>query len=131
MEERVLTRRDGGFTLIETLIAMVILGMVVIGMQAALTQRLSGDLGSMDTRNAALQLAADRLRTVQLDPVYASLGTRYAATESAIPNYPGFTRTTQVLRTVAAGNDYTTVTVAVASTRLPQPVTRTLVIAAP
>ena len=110
---------------------MVILGMVVIGMQAALTQRLSGDLGSMDTRNAALQLAADRLRTVQLDPVYASLGTRYAATEAAIPNYPGFTRTTQVLRTVAGGNDYTTVTVAVSSTRLPQPVTRTLVIAAP
>lgn len=131
MEERVLTRRDGGFTLIETLIAMVILGMVVIGMQAALTQRLSGDLGSMDTRNAALQLAADRLRTVQLDPVYASIGARYAATETAIPGYPGFQRATTVTRNLTAGNDFTTVSVAVSSPRLRQPVTRTLVIAAP
>ena len=104
METRVL-RRDGGFTLLEALISMVILSIVLVGMQATLTQRLSGDLKLQDVRNVAIQLAADRIRTVQLDPVYASLGARYAASESAIAGAPGYQRVTDVTRTVASGND--------------------------
>ncbi len=130
METRVLSR-DDGFTLVEVLIAMVLLAIVLVGMQAALTQRLSGDLRLQDTRSAAIQLAADRLRTVQLDPVYGSLAVRYAASETSIPGFPGFQRTTQVTHTVAGGDDYTTVTVKVTGARLAQPVSRTLVISAP
>jgi prepilin-type N-terminal cleavage/methylation domain-containing protein len=130
MGKRVLTR-EGGFTLAEVLIAMVIMAVVMVGMQAALTQRLTGDLRLQDTRSAAIHLAADRLRTVQLDPVYGSLGARYAATETSVPGYPGYQRVTQVTQTVADGNDYTTVTVKVTHPRLAQPVTRSLVIAAP
>ena len=130
METRVLSRHDG-FTLVEVLIAMVLLAIVLVGMQAALTQRLSGDLRLQDTRSAAIQLAADRLRTVQLDPVYGSLSGRYAASEPSIPGYPGFQRATQVTRTQARGDDYTTVTVTVTGARLAQPVSRTLVISAP
>jgi prepilin-type N-terminal cleavage/methylation domain-containing protein len=131
MEERVLNRADAGFTLIEVLISMVILGIVLVGFQAAFTQRLSGDLQVQDTRNLAIQLAADRLRTVQLDPVYTALSTRYAKTESTIAGYPTFSRVTTVAQTIANGNDYTTVTVRVTSPRLRAPVSRTLVIAAP
>lgn len=130
METRVLSREDG-FTLIEVLIAMVILAIVMVGMQAALTQRLTGDLRLQDTRSAAIHLATDRLRAVQLDPVYSEISDRYAAVESSITDYPGYTRTTTVTRTVGSGNDYTTVTVKVAQARLAQPVTRSLVIAAP
>ena len=130
MEERVLTR-EGGFTLAEVLIAMVILAVVMVGMQAALTQRLTGDLRLQDTRSAAIHLAADRLRTVQLDPVYGSLGDRYAATETSLAGYPGYQRVTQVTHSVGGGNDYTTVTVKVTHARLAQPVSRSLVIAAP
>jgi prepilin-type N-terminal cleavage/methylation domain-containing protein len=130
METRVL-RRKGGFTLIEALISMVILSIVLVGMQATLTQRLSGDLKLQDVRNLAIQLAADRIRTVQLDPVYSNLGVRYAASESGIPGAPGYTRQTSVTRTVAAGNDYTTITVKVTHPRMPTPVTRSIVVAAP
>ena len=130
MGKRVLTGEDG-FTLAEVLIAMVILAIVMVGMQAALTQRLTGDLRLQDTRSAAIHLAADRLRAVQLDPVYGSLGQRYAGTETNVPDYPGYQRVTQVAQTVLDGNDYVTVTVKVTHPRLAQPVTRSLVIAAP
>lgn len=131
MEERVLTRRDAGFTLVEVLMAMVILGIVLVSFQASLTQRLSGDLQVQDTRNAAIQLAADRLRQVQVDPVYTQLATRYAGTESTIAGYPGFKRVTTLSQTTTGGNDYITVSVVITSPRLRVPVTRSLVIAAP
>lgn len=130
MATRVLTREDG-FTLAEVLIAMVILAVVMVGMQAALTQRLTGDLRLQDMRSAAIHLAADRLRTVQLDPVYGSLDSRYEATETSITDYPGYQRVTQVTHTVLDGNDYVNVTVKVTHPRLAQPITRSLVIAAP
>jgi prepilin-type N-terminal cleavage/methylation domain-containing protein len=132
MEERVLARRpDAGFTLIEVMISMVILGIVLVGFQAAATQRLVGDLQVQDIRNAAVQLAADRVRAVQLDPVYNELALRYAGVESNIPNYAGFKRTTTVVQTIAGGNNYTTVTVQVQRTGLKTPIYRSVVIAAP
>ena len=82
MENRVLTQRpDAGFTLMEVMVSMVILAIVLVGFQAAATQRLVGDLQVQDTRNAAVQLATDRIREVQLDPVYNELGTRYNGRE--------------------------------------------------
>jgi len=131
MEDRVLRRADAGFTLIEVMISMVILGIVLVGFQAAATQRLVGDLQVQDIRNAATQLAADRVRAVQLDPVYNELALRYAGTETTIPNYPGFKRVTTVAQTVATGNNYTTVTVQVSRTGLKNTVYRSVVIAAP
>jgi prepilin-type N-terminal cleavage/methylation domain-containing protein len=131
MEDRVLRRADAGFTLIEVMIAMVILGIVLVGFQAASTQRLVGDLQVQDIRNAAVQLAADRVRAVQLDPVYNELALRYGGTETAITNYPGFKRITTVAQTSATGNNYTTVTVQVSRTGLKNTVYRSVVIAAP
>lgn len=132
MEERILTRRpDAGFTLIEVMVSMVILAIVLVSFQAAATQRLLGDMKVQDTRNAAVQLAADRIRQVQLDPVYNELTTRYNATEAAIAGYPGFTRVTTVTQTATGGQDYVTVTVEVTRPGLAVPVKRTVVIAAP
>jgi prepilin-type N-terminal cleavage/methylation domain-containing protein len=133
MENRILTRRaDAGFTLIEVMISMVILGIVLVGFQAAATQRLVGDLQVQDTRNVAVQLAADRIRAIQLDPVYNELYTRYNGTENPVTGYAGFKRVTTVAQTVVGTTDYTTVTVTVSrAAGLKVPVYRTVVIAAP
>ncbi|HYH79745.1 MAG TPA: prepilin-type N-terminal cleavage/methylation domain-containing protein [Longimicrobium sp.] len=131
MENRVLRRPDAGFTLVEVMMSMVILAIVLVGFQAAATQRLVGDLQLQDIRSAAVQLAADRVRAVQLDPVYNELAQRYAGTETTIASYPGYRRVTTVAQTTAGGNDYTTVTVQVTRQGLRTPVYRTVVIAAP
>ena len=133
MENRILARRaDAGFTLIEVMISMVILGIVLIGFQAAATQRLVGDLQLQDIRNVAVQLAADRIRTVQLDPVYNELYNRYNGTENPVTGYPGFKRVTTVVQTINGTTDYTTVTVTVSRTAgLKAPIYRSVVIAAP
>jgi prepilin-type N-terminal cleavage/methylation domain-containing protein len=130
MEKRVLTRPDAGFTLIEVLVSMVILGIVLVGFQAAATQRLMGDLQVQDTRNAAIQLAADRIRTIQLDPVYNDLSD-YAGTETSIASYPGYTRVTTVQHITTSGNDYTNVTVQVTKPGMKSPIYRSVTIAAP
>jgi prepilin-type N-terminal cleavage/methylation domain-containing protein len=140
VEARLLTpRRPGagftlmpnaGFTLMEVLIAMVILSIMILGFQAAFAGRLLSTVHAEDRRTVALQLAAERVRAVQLDPVYTALEARYEAVESSLPGFPGYGRSTRVDRTTAGG-DMTTVTVTVTHARLARPVTRTLVLAAP
>jgi prepilin-type N-terminal cleavage/methylation domain-containing protein len=132
VEARLLTppRRDAGFTLLEVLIAMVILSIMILGFQAAFAGRLLSTVNAEDRRTVALQLAAERVRAVQLDPVYTALETRYETTEATLPNFAGYRRATRVDRTTTGG-DYTTVTVTVTHPRLARPVTRTLVVAAP
>lgn len=122
----------GGFTLLEVLVAMVILGFVILGVQAAMTDRMARDVGWQESRMVANQLALDRIHAIQADPVYATLAARYAGTESDLPGAPGFERTTTFTTTeLDAGNTYLTVTVTVATPRLPRPVSRTVVIASP
>jgi Tfp pilus assembly protein PilV len=114
----------------EVLIAMVILSIMILGFQAAFAGRLLSTVHAEDRRTVALQLAAERVRAVQLDPVYTALETRYEAVEVSLPDFPGYGRSTRVDRTVAGG-DMTRVTVTVTHARLARPVTRTLVLAAP
>jgi prepilin-type N-terminal cleavage/methylation domain-containing protein len=98
-----------GFTLIEVLIAMVLLGFAVMGAQAVITDRLVGNVAHEDERSAARQLVEDRLQLVQTDPAYAELGDRYAGDEHSLPSFPGYERTTFLSREV----DHTIVTVQV------------------
>jgi prepilin-type N-terminal cleavage/methylation domain-containing protein len=121
-----------GFTLLEVLIAMVILGLVVLGVQAAMTDRMVRDLGWQEERMMANQLAMDRIHALQADPVYATLATRYGGVESSLPGAPGFERTTTFTTTrLRGGTTYLTATVSVTAPRLPRPVSRTVVIASP
>jgi prepilin-type N-terminal cleavage/methylation domain-containing protein len=132
VEARLLTPRrpDAGFTLMEVLIAMVILSIMILGFQATFSGRLLSTVHAEDRRTVALQLAAERVRAVQLDPVYTALETRYETVEATLPGFPGYGRSTRVERTTTGG-DMTKVTVTVTHPRLPKPVTRTLVVAAP
>jgi prepilin-type N-terminal cleavage/methylation domain-containing protein len=121
-----------GFTLLEVLIALVILGFVILGAQATLTGRMVSDVGVQEVRSRATQLAMDRLHLIQADPAYATLPDRYAGTETSLPGAPGFTRITSFSVTpLAGGQEYRTVTVTVTAPRLPRSVARTVIIASP
>ncbi|HET6232020.1 MAG TPA: hypothetical protein VFE05_18245, partial [Longimicrobiaceae bacterium] len=122
-------------TMMEVLVAMVILGFVLLGTQAAITDRLVVDMGKLDRRAIATQLAADRVEMIKMDRLYASLETKWNATEVSFPDYPGFKRVTQIVQvtTVTARGkiDYKRVTVTVTNPNMPRPVTRTAIVAAP
>jgi prepilin-type N-terminal cleavage/methylation domain-containing protein len=125
-------RGRDGFSLLEVLVAMVILGFVILGAHATMTDRMVRSLGGQELRLRANQLALDRIHALQADPVYATLTTRYPASESTIPDAPGFQRATRFTTTqLSVGNSYLTATVTVTHARLPSPVSRTVVIASP
>lgn len=120
----------GGFTLLEVLVALVILAFVVLGAQASVTALMVRDVSWQQHRARATQLAMDRLHAIQADPVYASLRDTYEEEETELDG--GYTRDTEFAVTdFDDGTEYLTVTVTVRGERLPRPVTRTTVIASP
>ncbi|HEX7242448.1 MAG TPA: prepilin-type N-terminal cleavage/methylation domain-containing protein [Longimicrobiaceae bacterium] len=135
MGTRVLSGDTGGFTLLEVLIAIVILGICLLGVQAAVTDRFVRDIGGHDRQAVAAQLVEDRIQAIQLDPVYATLETRYEGSDSTIPGFPGFTRTTEIVQvrsvTPRGVVDYRKATVTVRSRNLARPVSRTITVGAP
>lgn len=116
-----------GFTLIEVLVAMVLLGFALLGVQAAITDRFVRDIGQEDYRATALQLAADRLTEVQSDPRYSTLAGRYDGAEDSVPGFPLYQRSTEV-RTATG---HTIVTVQVVTPTLGDTVNQTVVVGAP
>lgn len=125
--------RDG-FTIVEVLLALLLLSFMVMGFQAA-TGEIIHYAAQSDRHAVAVQLVEDRLDLIQLDPGYEALEERYAEEDTALPDYPTLTRTTLVDRTTAAQAtgilDYTTVTATIRSGSLREPVSRTIVVAAP
>lgn len=121
--------RERGFTLIEIIAALVILMVVITGL-ATVTGRFVRTVSEADQNAAAVQLAQDRIQTVQMDPDYGGLDTMYVGTESSFPTLTGYTRETQIQR-VGGTNDYKIITVIVNGPGLRQPVERTTTVAAP
>ena len=124
--------RDG-FTLLEVVIAMVLLTVTVLGMQLSLTTMLHrATTGHIQL--TASQLAEDRLERIRMEPVYDSLET-YGTTETNLAGYPGYIRATRVVRTRSVTSngdtDYKTISVRVTAPALLTPATRTLVIGKP
>lgn len=123
-----------GFTLVEVLLALVLLSFMVMGFQAA-TGEIIRQSAESDHASVAARLVENRLDRIRLDPEYERLEGRYAGREDSVPSYPGLSRTTTIRRTRAESGrgvlDYVTVTVTVAGPGLGDPVSRTVVIAAP
>ncbi len=124
-----------GFSLVEMMIAIVILTVAILGI-AASAGRLSGAAGEAEVKAIAVQSVEDRISFVRLDPIYDSLAARYATTESVVIGLPGVTRQTAVTRyqvTQSNGKvlDYTTVTVTVSGGVLRNPVVREVIVGAP
>jgi prepilin-type N-terminal cleavage/methylation domain-containing protein len=126
-------RRGGrhGMTLMETLIAIVILASVLIGLgefmaQFAHTTKVSA------LQQRGLDLATDRIDSVEHSQTYVSIDSM-AAVENIAMDSTVYKRTTLVQH-IGGGPtdtmDYRTVTVSVALPSVPAPVRKTTIIAA-
>lgn len=133
MKELVRTDREG-FTIVEIVLALVLLSFVVLGFQAA-TGEIIHSAARSDRQTVAVQLAENRLDLIRLDTEYEELASRYTETDTSVDGYAGLARSTTFDRTVVEQEtgvlDYLTVTVRVTGRGLEEPISRTTVLAAP
>ena len=129
-------RKQAGFTLIEVMIAMVIL-VIVASSVARFSATFSKAMTNSSIRVVAAGVASDRLELVRADPRYATLATLYGsgagADTTGFPGYPNMRRTTRLARdqTGTPARDFYTVTVRVFDPGLKDTVAVTAVIASP
>ncbi len=123
--------KRGGFTLIELMVALIILGGVLLS-TAEYFRRFSRTNAVTLLSNTALDLSTQRLEDIKVDRNYLTLGT-YIATETNLACLPSgtgcFTRVTQAVRTNNATNDHWHFTVTVSHPLMPKPVVKTTAIA--
>jgi prepilin-type N-terminal cleavage/methylation domain-containing protein len=128
-----------GFTLVEVMIALVVLSIVLLMLPAAAI-RFTRSVSDNRVRNEANALADAWVARCREEPNYAALDSNVAGkcrgTVTGLGTY-NFTRTTTVAQDAALSgvadslNDYKRVTVVVTSTALTTPVSRTITIAKP
>ena len=123
-----------GFTLVEVLVALVLISGVALTMGAAVA-RLSSSAARDGQALRAVELARERVVRVASDPAYARLETRYNGTETAA-DLEGFTRTTTIQRILQNQGgglvlDYKMIDVQVTGPGVTGAVTRRAVVAAP
>lgn len=124
---------ETGFTLVEVIVAMVILAVAVLGLASSAT-RLTTTTASAEIRALALEAAEDRLARVRLDPRYGGLDTLYSSVETGLFGIEGMSRTTTVEHVQQASPnavDYKRITVKVTGPMLSPSISRLLVVAAP
>jgi prepilin-type N-terminal cleavage/methylation domain-containing protein len=122
-----------GFTLIEILIAMVILTIISVGLGKFVATFLH-TVGTSTAKTVATAVAQEQLELIRADPSYTSLVANWnGQTTNGFPGYASMTRTTRVVRTTGNNprRDYTRITVAVSEPTMGTPVNVTIVIAAP
>ncbi len=121
-------KRRSGMTLIEVMIALVILTGALLGMGKFITS-FSHATSDGALSSVASDLVLDRLETIKGSTSYAALDA-YAVTESAITGFAGYKRVTQVARTLDGTQDYKAITVTVSNPGLTTPVKKSTIIAA-
>ena len=104
-------RARHGMTLIEVLVAVVILATVLVSLAAYLGQ-FTRDLNKNGLRNIAGDLVTSRLEFIKSVTRYDAIDA-FAVTESSMPGYARYKRVTQVRRVADATQDYKRVTVTV------------------
>lgn len=124
-----------GFTLIEVIIAIVILSVAILGVGAS-AGRMLDVAAKAEVKDKALQAASDRVALIQIDPRYTKLDSIYEGEETDLTDLEDFVRTTkieQVQKTIQGGGtwDYRVVTVTVEGPRLSSPIERTAIVGAP
>lgn len=122
------TRRRSGMTLIEVMIALVILTGALLGMGKFITS-FSHATSDGALSSVASDLVLDRIETIKGTTSYAGLDA-FAVTENSIPGFTGYKRVTQVLRTLDATEDYKAITVTVSNPGLSTAVKKSTIIAA-
>jgi len=125
------TRPRRGFTLIEVMIALVILAGVVLTMGMG-TTKFSASIRNSDVRNRAQSVADMQIGRARAWPTFATLSQLSANRFNPTEN--GLMSMTTVAVDTSAGQSITRVTVqvsSVVSTNLPTPIVRSIIIAAP
>ena len=120
-----------GFTMIEVIVASVILGAALLAM-AGFTVRYQQVDASARVINRAQQAANERLERVRTAQPYLSLDTM-ATTESVVAGYPGYIRQTIVTRVGGSATDtvdYRIVTVRVTTPGVARVVSKTSTVGA-
>jgi prepilin-type N-terminal cleavage/methylation domain-containing protein len=126
-------RARSGFTLIETIVALIILGVVLLGL-ALFVSRMAHAGTDSNLLGTANELAVDRIQTIKSALTYSTLDA-FSGTESNIPGTgnAGFVRQT-IIRHVGGGTsdsvDYRIITVIVTSPAMRDTIRKTTVIAA-
>jgi prepilin-type N-terminal cleavage/methylation domain-containing protein len=119
-----------GFTLIEVMIALVILSGVLLTLAASTTRYLS-IITKNRIRIQSGAVADAQISAVRVAPNYQTLGTQFDGTLANVP-LPGYSRETRLVRTGAGTTaDRTGVVVRVTGPHLATPVIRYATIAAP
>lgn len=129
------TDRRAGFTLLELIVAMVILSVAILGLGST-TASLVRSVAEEEIRFAAVQVVEDRISEIRMDPRYGGLEALYQEEESDLAGMDGFTRRTEVERFEAPTSggrvfDYTVVVVTVDGPGLENPISRRFAVAAP
>ena len=120
-----------GFTLIEVMIALVILGGVVLTMAMG-TTKFSGSIRNSDVRNRAQSVADMQIGRARVWPTYSTLSQLSTARFNPAEN--GLSSVTTVVADTTDGQSITRVTVTVSAAvtaNLPVPIKRSIIIAAP
>jgi prepilin-type N-terminal cleavage/methylation domain-containing protein len=121
-----------GFTLIEIMVAMVVLAAVLLG-AGRFTARFLHTTAISQAMTVASDVASERMEMITTDPSYTTLGARWSGTTTGFPGYPAMTMTTTAQR-ITGNNprrDYTIVTVQVTEPTLPAPVRLTSIVGQP
>jgi prepilin-type N-terminal cleavage/methylation domain-containing protein len=125
--------RSGGFTLVEVVVALVILSTAVLGLGAS-ASRLATATATGELRALALQAVDDQIARIRLDPRYGGLDTLYTGVETDLFDIDGMTRTTTVTHvqeTTPLVLDYKRISVTVDGPLITETIARQIVIAAP
>jgi len=123
-----------GFTLIELVVAIVVLSAGILGL-AASTSYMVRAAAVSGLRAEALQDVEGRISQIVMDSRYHQLESVYVGEEADIQGLDGMTRITEIVhtKTVLDGRvtDYKTVTVSVEGPGLTKPVSRTIIVGVP
>lgn len=127
--------RSGGFTLVELVVSLVIMGTMLLGVGAVIPRMLHETTRS-GVDFLSLSAVEDRIAMIQMDPRYTRLDSIYAGVEATLPNLPGFERRTEIDRTVeeqldGRTLDFTEVSVIVVGDAPARVVGRTVIVGAP
>jgi prepilin-type N-terminal cleavage/methylation domain-containing protein len=125
-------RARRGMTLVEVMIALVLMTSVMLGMGAFMA-KYGHAVGTSSAKASARELVAERLEYVKGATQYPSIETTYGGVETSIAGYPGFTRRTLVMRVGGKPSDkfdHKVITVIVNGPGLDKPVKKTSVISA-
>lgn len=123
-----------GFTIIEMIVALVILtfGILGFGASAGYMLGVSGDAG---IRAEALQAVEGKISQIVMDPRYTQLESLYQGTQTDLPGLEGCSMVTSIKQTRTQKNgrttDYKTVTVSISGPGLSESVSRTMIVGAP